>query len=163
MQSWVKEYLGSTSADLPAACQISVKRLSNVVFKSFTQAGGGGGGLWVSYKHYLCHVRVIFVQLYSPHLTVQYIMSLWIFLTMPGVWVSCIIRSAFIKFWWYMAALNCQEYFTQWGKLTFELLHWLNLTFGFAKNKSRKLFFPTPFSKFRLILDRIIEPTLVPS
>ena len=37
------EYWALTSADLPAACQLNVKRLLNVIFKSFTQAGGGGG------------------------------------------------------------------------------------------------------------------------
>ena len=36
------EYWALTSADLPAACQLNVKRLLNVIFKSFTQAGGGG-------------------------------------------------------------------------------------------------------------------------
>ena len=49
------------------------------------------------------------------------------------------------------------------GKLTFELLHRVYLTFSFAKNKSRKLFFPhPPFSIFRLILSGLFEPTLIP-
>ena len=50
------EYWALTSADLPAACQLNVKRLLNVIFKSFTQAGGGV--CWCCFRY----VRVISAQ-----------------------------------------------------------------------------------------------------